>query len=221
MATSIRRARLLRSADDARNDIVAAGGDVSISGNAANEVLAVGGSLVLSGRTGGDARLAGGNVTVAGAIEGEAVLAGGKVHLLPKGSDRKRSDRCGWRHHDRGGRRRQRTSLRGQGPDQRDDCRRPGYKSGPYRIGRNAKIGGNLRYEAPQEATIEQGAVIAGQKIFRQAEYERPRKRIMAFLGALWLMKLLAHPWRCHRHVSAPAGTDNGGDGTGSEQVRP
>lgn len=178
--------------DDARNDIVAAGGDVSISGNAANEVLAAGGSLVLSGNTGGDARLAGGNVTVAGAIGGEAVLAGGKVHLLPKG-------RIGSGLIAGGGDITIEGTVDGSariyagtvvvnGTISRD----LDIKADHIVIGRNARIGGNLRYEAPQEASIEQGAVIAGEKLFKQAEYERPRKQFIAVLGALWFIKVLA-----------------------------
>ena len=59
-------------------------------------------------------------------------------------------------------------------------------------IGKRGKIGGNLRYEASREAIVDQGALIEGQTIFKQVEYEQPRHRLLAFLGVLWVLKLLA-----------------------------
>ncbi len=178
--------------EDAPNDIVAAGGDVSISGSAANEVLAAGGSLVLSGKTGGDARLAGGSVTVAGSIGGEAVLAGGKLHLLPRAAIGSGLIAAGGdvtiEGSVKGGARLFAGTVTINGTISGDVY----IKADRVVIGRNAKLGGDLRYEAPREASIAQGAEIAGQKLFTQAEYEQPRKRLMAFLGALWIVKLLA-----------------------------
>lgn len=53
-------------------------------------------------------------------------------------------------------------------------------------------IKGNLRYEARQEARIEQGAVIAGQKIFTQRGLKPERSTFLMFLWIGWLIKLLA-----------------------------
>jgi cytoskeletal protein CcmA (bactofilin family) len=182
----------LTISENAPNDIVAAGGDLSITGNAGNEVLAAGGSVVLSGKTAGDARAVGGNITLAGTIGGEAVLAGGKIHLLPKAmiasgliaasGDITVDGTIG------GSARLIAGTVTINGTIEKD----VDIKAEQVIIGKTAKIGGDLRYESPREARIDQGAVIAGEKIFKKAEFERPRERVMKFLGAWWLAKLIA-----------------------------
>lgn len=178
-------------AEDAPNDIVAAGGNLSISGNAGNEVLAAGGSVVLSGKTAGDARAAGGNITVAGSIGGEAVLGGGKINLLPgsmigsgliaASGDITIDGTIG------GGARIIAGTVTINGTINKD----VDVKAEHVIIGKNAKIRGSLRYEAPAEAQIDPGAVITGEKIFKKAERGEPGERAMKFLGVWWLVKLL------------------------------
>ncbi len=179
-------------AENAPNDIVAAGGDLSISGNAGNEVLAAGGSIVLSGKTGGDARAAGGNITVAGTIGGEAVMAAGRINLLPKaviGSSLiAASGEITIDGTIGGGARIIARTVTINGTIDKD----VDIKADQLVIGKTAVIKGNLRYEAPREARIDQGAVITGAQTFKKVEFERPRERVMKFLGLWWVLKLLA-----------------------------
>src|SRR5574337_555608 len=179
-------------AENASNDIVAAGGDLSISGNAGNELLAAGGSVLLSGKTGGDARAAGGSIIVAGTIGGEAVLAAGKIHVLPgaeiknglfaASGDFTLEGTIG------GGARIIGGTVMINGTIDKD----VDIKAEQLVIGKSAKIQGDMRYEAPHEARIEQGAVITGQQMFKKAEFKPPREKIAKFLGAWWIVKLLA-----------------------------
>ncbi len=184
--------RVVTIPEDSLNDIVAAGGDVSISGNAANEVLAAGGSLMMSGKAGGDVRMAGGEVTLAGAIGGEAMLAGGRVRLLSgarigsgmfaAGGDIVIEGTVDGSARIVGG------TVSVNGTIGKDVI----IKANHVIIGKKAKIGGYLKYEAPHEAAIDQDAVITGQKTFIHAVNGEPHKRFMAFLGALWIVKLFA-----------------------------
>lgn len=178
--------------ENASNDIVAAGGVVTIAGSAGNELLVAGGSIALSGKTGGDARVAGGRITIAGQIGGEAVLAGGNIALLPQAAIE--SDLIAAA----GDIRIEGTVARGariiagsvliDGTINQD----AEIKARELIIGKNAVIKGNLRYEAPQEARIEQGAVITGQKIFTQKGLEPRRSDFLKLLWIGWLLKLLA-----------------------------
>jgi cytoskeletal protein CcmA (bactofilin family) len=178
--------------EHAPNDIVAAGGHVIITGSAGNGLLAAGGSVVMSGKITGDARVAGGNITIADNIGGEAVIAAGKLHLLPKA-------RIG-------------SELIAAAGEIALD----GTVGGPARIvggtvfingtinsdvdikaqeliiGEHAVIKGNLRYEAPEEARIEQGAVITGQKAFTHKEIAPPGKTFVKVAGLLWILKVIA-----------------------------
>ncbi len=178
--------------ENASNDIVAAAGNLVITGNAGNEVLAAGGSVAFSGKTGGDARMAGGRVTISGTIGGEAVIAGGKIVVLPEamiGSDLIAAAGN--------------ITIEGTiGRSARiiaDSVFINGtinnnveIEARELAIGKRAVIKGNLRYEAQQEARTEQGAVIKGQKIFTQKEFQPPRSTFLKFLWIAWLVKLAA-----------------------------
>lgn len=173
-------------------DIFAAGGNVSITGGAADDVLAAGGTVRLSGKVGGDARIAGGNVSIEKEIGGEAMIAGGNVRLLP-GADVKGDliaaagdiaveGNIGGSVRISGGN----VAINGavdKGVE---------VKAGRLIIGKNAVISGDLRYESPQEAVIEHGAVIKGEKIFKPREYARPLKKLMVLLWVWWFVKLFA-----------------------------
>lgn len=178
--------------EDASNDIVAAGGNVVITGSAGNELLAAGGSVLLSGKIAGDARVAGGNITIADEIGGEAVVAGGKVNLLPKAviksdlfaasGDISIEGTIG------GGAR----IIGGMVLINGTINKNVDIKAQQLVIGKNAIIKGTLRYEAPVEARIEQGAVITGEKIFKKKEFAPPREQVKKFLGLWWIVKLIA-----------------------------
>ncbi len=178
--------------EDASNDIVAAGGNVIITGNAGNEVLAAGGTVLLLGKVSGDARVAGGNVTIDNEIGGEAVVAGGRVRLLPRSAVK--------------------SDLFAAGGDIRVDGALEGnariigrqvtingvvnkdvsIRAERVVIGKNALISGDLRYESPEEARIEPGAVIKGMKIFTQKEPVPSHRKFRRFFWAWWIIKLFA-----------------------------
>jgi cytoskeletal protein CcmA (bactofilin family) len=178
--------------ENAPNDIIAAGGDVTISGTAGNELLAAGGSITLSGKTAGDARAAGGNITLAGTVGGEMVLAGGKIHLLPgaavKGGLFAASGEIMLEGAVGGGARIIGGTVTINGTIGKD----AEIKAERLVIGRNARIQGGLRYEAPEEAQIDQGAVIAGGKQFTRTEFRPRREEIRKIMGAFWIAKLFA-----------------------------
>ncbi len=178
--------------EDASNDIVAAGGNIIITGNAGNEVLAAGGTVLLLGKVGGDARVAGGNVAIDNEIGGEAVVAGGRVRLLPRSTVK--SDLFAAA-----------SDIRVDGTLE-GDARIIGRKvtiNGVVNkdayiraervvIGKNALISGDLRYESPEEAQIEPGAVIKGMKIFTRKEPVPSRLKFRKFFWAWWIVKLFA-----------------------------
>ncbi len=178
--------------EDASNDIVAAGGNVIITGNAGNEVLAAGGSVLLLGKVAGDARVAGGNVTIDNEIGGEAVLAGGRIRLLPRSVVK--------------------SGLFAAAGDIRVDGTLEGdariigrqvtingvvnkdvnIRAERVIIGKNALISGDLRYESPEEARIEPGAVIKGMKIFTQKEPVPSHLKFRRLFWPWWIIKLFA-----------------------------
>jgi cytoskeletal protein CcmA (bactofilin family) len=178
--------------EDASNDIVAAGGNVVINGDAGNGILAAGGSVLLSGKTGGDARVAGGSVTISGEIGGEAVAAGGRIHLLPDagiksdliaaGGDVVIDGTIG------GGAKIIGGTVLITGTIQND----VEIKAREVVIARNAVLKGRLRYEAPQEARLERGAVIAGEKVFIKREFGQPRQDFVRMLWIGWVVKVIA-----------------------------
>lgn len=179
-------------AESVSNDIVAAAGHLAISGNAGNELLAAGGSIMFTGKTGGDARIAGGTITSSGVVNGEAVFAGGTIHLLPDAVIK----------HDlfaaagnltiegtiEGGAKIIGEKVLISGTINRD----VEVKADRLIIGKNAKINGDLRYQAPREATRDPGAIINGKTTYTQTEFEPPRETFIRFLWVAWLVKLIA-----------------------------
>jgi len=178
--------------ENVSGDIVAAGGNVIITGSAGNEVLAAGGTVHMLGKTRGDARIAGGNVIIDNEIGGEAVIAGGGIKLLPRAiiksdlaaaaGDISVEGTIGGDARIIGGK----VTINGT------IKRNVDIKARRLVIGKNAVIIGTLRYEAPQEAQIEQGAVIKGEKIFALKKFVLPHMKLRRFLWAWWVVKLLA-----------------------------
>ena len=131
-------------------------------------------------------------MTVAGTIGGEAVLTGGRVHLLPRAGIGSGLIAAGGEITLEGVVRGSARIIAGTVTINGTITGDVSIKADHVTIGKSARIGGNLHYEAPQEATIDQGAVITGQKTFKQAEYKQPRQRLLSFLGILWIIKLFA-----------------------------
>jgi cytoskeletal protein CcmA (bactofilin family) len=173
-------------------DIVAAGRNVIITGNAGDDVLAAGGTVDISGKAGGDARIAGGNVTVNSEIGGEAVIAGGHIKLLPGANIRYDLLAAAGNvtiEGTIGGIARINAGTVTMNGTVNKDVE---VRTGQLVIGRNAVINGNLRYEAPRKAQIDQGAVIKGQTIFTSKDYMSHKKRLRSLMGFWWIVKLLA-----------------------------
>lgn len=178
--------------ENASNDIVAAAGHLVISGNAGNELLAAGGSIMISGTAGGDARIAGGNIILSGEIGGEAVFAGGSIHLLPR-SFIKHDLIAAAGDFTVEGTIQGETRIIGNevlinGTISRD----AEIKADRLIIGKNAVIKGNLRYQAPREARVEQGAVISGKTTYTQTGFEPPRETFIRILWVFWVVKVIA-----------------------------
>jgi cytoskeletal protein CcmA (bactofilin family) len=178
--------------EDASNDIVAAGGNVIITGNAGNEVLAAGGTVLLLGKVGGDARVAGGNVTIDNEIGGEAVIAGGRIRLLPKSTVK--SDLFAAAGDIRvDGTLEGNARIIGRHVTINGVVNKDAYvKAQRLVIGKNALISGDLRYESPEEAQIEPGAMIKGMKIFTRKEPVPSHPKFLRFFLAWWIVKLFA-----------------------------
>jgi hypothetical protein len=178
--------------ENAAHDVIAAGGNIVISGNVGNDVLAAGGSLLISGKTGGDVRVAGGSVSLDNEIGGEAILAGGRIHVLPRtvitydliaaAGDIEIAGMVS------GGARIIGETVIINGTIGKD----VDIKAQQVTIGKNAVVKGELRYSAPREARVEQGAVITGVTKFTRMKFERPRETVMKVVQAFWFAKLIA-----------------------------
>jgi cytoskeletal protein CcmA (bactofilin family) len=179
-------------ADHVSNDIVAAGGHITITGSAGGGLLAAGGTIVVSGKIKGDARVAGGNITIAEDIGGELVAGAGRLHLLPDAAigselvagagEIMLDGTVGGRARIAGGKVNINGTINGDADIRAEEIM----------IGENAVINGNLRYEAPREAVIDQRAVIKGEKVFKQKEIAPPGWKIAAMAGILWIFKVMA-----------------------------
>ena len=151
---------------ETEGDVLAAGGTVSITGYVHGDVLAAGGNVQILGPVDGDVRVIGGQVTLNQRIQGDLVVAGGTVHLLPSA----------WVDgdvHVAGGQVIMDGNIRGSlvaaagtaivnGTVLHDVTGRYGRLS----FGPTADIGGNLIYRATTEATVADGAHIAGTTMF-------------------------------------------------------
>lgn len=66
---------------DVAEDVVVAGGEITIRGQITKDVLAAGGDILVDAMIGEDLRVAGGEVVVRGTIGGDVLAAGGDVRL--------------------------------------------------------------------------------------------------------------------------------------------
>ncbi|MFC1720683.1 hypothetical protein ACFL0K_00270 [Patescibacteria group bacterium] len=60
-------------------DLLTAGGNILISENVSEDIAAAGGAITILGDSNGDVRVAGGNVLIAGDVAGDLIVAGGTV----------------------------------------------------------------------------------------------------------------------------------------------
>jgi hypothetical protein len=78
-----------------KGDILAVGGNVSLSGDVQEDVIAAAGNIAITHPIGDDLRAAGGNVTVGSLVADNAQLAGGTVRIQPGGSIGRDADIAG------------------------------------------------------------------------------------------------------------------------------
>jgi cytoskeletal protein CcmA (bactofilin family) len=183
-------------------DILAAGGDLTLSGSSTSDVTVVGGDVVISGNVGEDLRVAGGQVKISGTVDGDLVVAGGYIHITSSAvveGDVMMT----------GGRLLVEGTLRGDLSAYGGEVELNGTvdgnieaKSDTMIIGSSAVLGGDVNYKSKSEATISEGAQIAGVVTYEKTKYHNvpsvnvdyePIAKILAkFLSALWLLGLIS-----------------------------
>lgn len=176
-----------------RRSVVIAGGTITLNGQVDGDVTVAGGTVTINGPVGGSVRVAGGTVTINAPVGWDALVAGGDITLgsgsritndvvLGAGSAVV-SGRIG------GDLRGSAAEIRLLGEVRGDVVLNVGER---LSLGPQAVVGGDLIYQAPQEASIDPTARIRGQTRFTQtraAAGGEPRltERVLAWLGSLLL----------------------------------
>jgi len=154
---------------DVQGDLIIAGGNIIVTGNISEDVLIVGGSLSVLGEIGEDLRIAGGQVTIGGNVGKDVVTVGGMIHILSNvtvdgdilvGGGKVIIDGVVKGDVNIGG---GEIDINGQVAG---DVR---ARAQELKIGEKAVISGNLVYDAPKEAVIDESASIAGEIVFNKA----------------------------------------------------
>lgn len=143
-------------------DVLVGGGNVTISGSVSQDVRVIGGNVTINGEVGRNISAVGGNIyiTEGGDLSGNVVLAGGNVRLTaPVAGDATIaagtlivSDRIGG------------------GLKTRADL---------VRINPKAEIDGDFEYWSPQEALIDEGAIVTGETNYNQVTMPEMETRHM------------------------------------------
>lgn len=179
----------------AKGDVFAAGGTIMVFGSVLKDLNAAGGNLIIGNNIGEDVRLAGGVLTIGGKIGGELLAAGGQINLNPDlkvGGDAKLA----------GGDILVDGVISGDLSVYGGVVRIDGKINGnalvetdkKLVIGSKAEIGGNLNYSAPEKLTIEDGAKINGEVIFKEIAAKGQsvtQKGFFGIFGVAWLIGLL------------------------------
>ncbi|OGG72526.1 hypothetical protein A3A38_04170 [Candidatus Kaiserbacteria bacterium RIFCSPLOWO2_01_FULL_53_17] len=174
-------------------DLVAAGGNVVVNSAVTQDVIVGGGSVTILGTVGDDIRVGGGNIMINGRVGGDVVVGGGQTQISGAGV----GGDVLW-----GG-----GTLRIEAPVAGDLKLGGGnvYINAPIRgnvefmgekltLGSAAVIQGNLTYTSPEEAVMEEGAVVRGATDYTKKETkarEAARFGLAAFLSIAILMKFL------------------------------
>lgn len=156
------------SAGTLGGDLLAAGGNVLVTGSVAADIAAAGGTITILGNVGDDVRAAGGNVLVRGSVGDDVVVAGGQVNVTGEiGGDLLAG----------GGTVRVDAPVRGSISIGGGDVYLNSVVTGDVSVyaeqltlGAGARIGGTLTYTAAKEATLEDGASVAGETTFKKRE---------------------------------------------------
>src|SRR3989344_7136534 len=180
------------SAGPITGDLVAAGGNVLINSPVTQDVIVGGGSVTILGTVGDDVRVGGGNITISGQVRGDVVAGGGQTVISGTGV----GGDILW-----GG-----GTLRIEAPVGGDLKLAGGevylnstvvgnveFTGEKLTLGEGAVIEGNLTYSTPNEATVEDGALVRGATDFKQQESKREAAKadVAAFASAAGLFGFL------------------------------
>lgn len=169
-------------------DLVAGGGSVLVSGEVTEDVIVGGGNVTILGKVGDDVRVGGGNIVVQGAVTGDVVAGGGQINIAGEGVGGDVAVGGGVITIDAP----VKGDLKAGGADIRINSTVSGnveIEADELVLGPNAVIEGNLSYSAPQEATLENGAVVRGET---QYNPRREDARAEAALATFFTLALLA-----------------------------
>lgn len=176
-------------------DLVVVGGNILINSAVAQDVAAGGGSITILGTVGDDVRVVGGNIIIGGGVKGDVVAAGGQTQISGSGV----GGDVVWA----GG------SLSIDAPVV-GNLKLAGDEAAIYStihgnvefhgskltLGKGAVIDGNLTYESPKAAVMEDGAVVRGATEYKPQEVkefkEKAAKGVLAILSFLVLGKFLS-----------------------------
>ena len=150
-------------------DFTLAGGNLLVGSSVSQDLVAVGGSITVTGDVSDDFRAAGGTIVLQSAVAGDALIAGGQVTLSGSGIGGDVAVGAG--------------ALTITAPIAKDlrvgagEVLIDSEIGGNVRIfadrvvlGENARILGDLTYDAVEEATIADGAEVNGEIVFTQTE---------------------------------------------------
>lgn len=174
-------------------DLLTAGGQISVTGNVTEDLFVAGGTLNLLGDVGEDLRVLGGNTIISGNIGGELVGAGGQISVLSgatvggdlflNGGSIKVDAPVGGDVQVNGGEVFLNGSVAGNVI----------VRSGGLHLGPDAVINGSLDYYSETEASIDESAVVLGERTFHEVEFgsKKVEKRggLFGFLAGLALLR--------------------------------
>jgi len=178
-------------------DVYAAGGTIAVSGSVGGDVTAGGGTVQVLGPVDGDVRVAGGTLTVNTAIGGDLAVFGGTVHVLPGATVSGDVLAVGGQVIIDGA---VLGSVKSVGGGMVINGTVRGVvdvKVGErLEIGPSALIGGVLRYTAPSEAVIAEGASLTSGMEYtpskmRAFEHRAPQRAVWAVVGVLTGLQML------------------------------
>jgi cytoskeletal protein CcmA (bactofilin family) len=180
------------SAGSAEKDLLVAGGTVLVSGPVSDDLFVVGGNITVSGQVSGDIRVGGGNIIISDNILGDALIGGGQIILSGKliGGDAVVA----------GGVVRIDSEVKGNAKIAGGEIYinapiegNADIKAEKLTLGPNADIKGNLKYEATQAVTIEEGGKVRGETIFTELKGQDGSKKIkmLGFLTFIFVAKFL------------------------------
>lgn len=155
-------------------DLIVGGGNVTVTSAIADDVRAGGGNISIQGTVGGDVVAGGGQIHVAGGgVKGDAVVAGGVITIdAPVQGD-----------------------VKIAGADVRINAAITGnveVEADEFVLGPNAQIQGNVKYSAPRQMVLEDGATVAGTTEYTErAAVKEGARAGFATMISLWLIAKL------------------------------